>query len=183
MNKKKWVRFSIALLNVLVILLLIWSLINYQFLNKEVSQLIQIWGLVAMILFIIFLEGSPVFFGPSVVTAAMLATGTFNSGFILFVFLASAIVGNIFYYYIGYFSGERILKYFKKKDVQRYQDVFKKYGRVAMITMAISPVPYLPTVAGVFRVKSIRVISEVLILRLLRHGVVFTAWYLVLNGF
>lgn len=183
MNKKKWIRFSIALLNVLVILILIWSLINYQFLNKEVSHLVQIWGLFAMILFIIILEGAPVFVGPSVVVAAALATGTFDTKLILFLFLVSAFVGNIIYYYLGYFSGEKILKYFKKKDVKNYKNIFKKYGRVAMITMAISPIPYLPTIAGVFRLKSFYRISEILVLRMIRHVIVFTFWYLIIKGF
>lgn len=183
MNKKKWVRFSVALLNLFVILLLIWSLINYQFLNKEVSNLVQVWGLFAMILFIIILEGAPVFVGPSVVVAAALATGTFDTKLILILFMGSAFIGNIIYYYLGYFSGEKILKYFKKKDVKNFKKIFKKYGRVAMITMAISPIPYLPTIAGVFRLKSFRVISEILVLRMIRHGVVFTIWYFILKGF
>ncbi len=183
MNKKKIIRLSIGLLNVLIVLVLIWSLINYQFLNKEVSNLVQVWGLLAMILFVIVLEGAPVFIGSSIVVAATLATGTFSPGLILFLFLTFAIVGNILYYYLGYFSGKKILKYFKKRDVKRYKKNFKKYGRVAMITMAISPIPYLPTIPGVFRVKSFYLISEILTIRLLRHIAVFTFWYLILKGF
>ncbi len=183
MNKRKLVRFSIGLLNILVVLLLIWSIVNYQFLNKEVSNLVQVWGLIAMIIFIIILEGAPVFVGPSVVVAATLATDTFNPGLILFLFLVSAVIGNILYYFLGYFSGEKILKYLKKKDVKKYKKVFKKYGRIAMITMAISPIPYLPTIAGVFRLKSFYLISETLILRLLRHGVVFMIWFLIIKRF
>ena len=78
MNKRKMVFFSVGLLNVLVIFILIWSLINYQVLNQEVSRMVQVGGLLSMISFIILLEGAPVFLGPSVVVAAMLAINAFN---------------------------------------------------------------------------------------------------------
>ena len=183
MNKKRVVKFSIWFLNVLVISLLVWSLINYKFLNQEVSQFVQIGGLLAMIFLVILLEGAPVFVGSGLVVAAVLTMGTENSGFILFLFLFFALVGNVIYYYLGYFSGKRILKYFDKKDINKYEKLFKKYGSSAMIIMAVSPLPYLPTLAGVFRMKSITLISKVLVVRMLRHVVVFLFWFYILVGF
>lgn len=181
MNKKKIIRFSIGLLNVLVVLLLVWSLINYRILDKEVTQLVQFGGLSAMIFFIIILEGAPIFIGPSVAVASMLAINTINPWLILLLFLTSAFIGNFIYYYLGYFYGKKILKYFNKKDVKRYRNLFKKYGRVTMIIMAISPIPYLPTLAGVFRLKSFYLMSEILIFRIMRHIAVFFFWFLILR--
>ena len=183
MEKKKLVKFSLAILNVLVIFLLIWSLVNYTFLNKEVSQFIQIGGLLAMIFLVILLEGAPVFVGSGLVVASILAIGTENPGFILLLFLVSALVGNIIYFYLGYFSGKGILKYFDKKDVKRYKKLFKKYGFAAMIFTAVSPIPYLPTIAGVFKMTSPILITEVLIIRMIRHTAVFLFWFYILIGF
>jgi membrane protein YqaA with SNARE-associated domain len=181
MDKRKVMKFLIWVLNILIIFLLVWSIINYKFLNKEVTALIATGGIVMMILSIIFLEGAPVFVGPSVAVAAILSMNTFNPWFILLTFLLSAIVGNIIYFYLGYFSGEKIFKYFEKKDVTKYKKVFKKYGRFTMLVMALSPIPYLPTLAGVFRIKSKYLIFETLAARLLRHTIVFFFWLFVLD--
>jgi len=73
---------------------------------------------------VIFLEGAPVFVGSSIAVATILAMNAFNPWLILLLFLSSAIVGNIFYFYLGYFSGEKILKIFSKdrreKDTKTY---------------------------------------------------------------
>ena len=183
MNKKKVIKYSLWILNLLIVFALIWSLVNYKILNQEVTRLVIIGGLSAMILFVIFLEGAPVFLGPSVVVAAILTMNAFNPWLILSLFLLSAIVGNIFYFYLGYFSGEKILKYFSKTDVKKYKDLFKKYGRHTMLIMAVSPIPYLPTLAGVFRMNSKQQILETLIVRMIRHTFVFFVWLFILRGF
>jgi len=183
MNKKKVIKYSLWILNLLIVFTLIWSLVNYKILDKEVTRLVMVGGLSAMILFVIFLEGAPVFLGPSVVVAAILAMNSFNPWLILSLFLSSAIVGNVFYFYLGYFSGEKIFKYFQKTDVKKYKNLFKKYGRNAMLIMAISPIPYLPTLAGVFKMNSKQQILETLIVRMIRHTVVFFIWLFILRGF
>ena len=182
MNKKRVVKFSVWLLNILTILLLIWSLINYKLLNQEVSQFVQVWGLLAMIFLVILLEGAPIFVGSGLVVASVLAMDI-NPWLILFLFLFFALVGNILYFYLGYFSGKRILKYFGKKNVKKYKELFKKRGPSAMIIMAISPIPYLPTLAGVFRMTSPILITKVLAVRMIRHMVVFLFWFYILIGF
>ena len=183
MNKKRVVKFSIWFLNVLVISLLVWSLINYKFINQEVSQFVQFGGLLSMLFLVILLEGAPVFVGSGLVVAAVLTMGTENSGFILFLFLFFALVGNVIYYYLGYFSGKRILKYFDKKDVKKYKKLFKKYGFATMIFTAVSPIPYLPTLAGVFKMTSPVLITEVLVIRMLRHTAVFLFCFYILIVF
>jgi membrane-associated protein len=171
------------MLNLLVIFLLIWSLINYTFLSNEVSRFVQIGGLIVMIFLVILLEGAPVFIGPGLVVATILSIGTENPGFILLLFIVSALVGNVIYFYLGYFSGKRILKYFDKKDIKKYERLFKKYGFAAMMITAISPIPYLPTIAGVFKMTSPILITQVLIIRMIRHLIVFLFWFYILVGF
>ena len=75
------------------------------------------------------------------------------------------------------------MKYFDKKNVRKYKDLFKKYGRSAMIIMAISPIPYLPTLAGVFRMSPKYFFLETLSVRIIRHIVVFLFWFSILVGF
>jgi len=52
-----------------------------------------------------------------------------------------------------------------------------------MLIMAISPIPYLPTLAGIFKMNSKQQILETLIIRMIRHSVVFFVWFLILVGF
>ena len=177
------VKFSVWLLNILVILLLIWSLINYKLLNQEVSQFVQVWGLLAIIFLVILLEGAPIFVGSGLVVASVLAMNIINPWLILFLFLFFALVGNILYFYLGYFSGKRIFKYFKKKNVKKYEELFKKYVFTAMIITAVSPIPYLPTLAGIFRMTSPILITKVLVIRMIRHVVVFLFWFYIIIGF
>jgi|TARA_Y100000031_G_scaffold118436_1_gene131736 membrane protein YqaA with SNARE-associated domain len=183
MGKKDAIRFSLAILNFLVIFLLIWSLVNYTFLSNEVSRFVQIGGLIAMIFLVILLEGAPVFIGPGLVVAAILAMGVFNPWFILLLFLVSVLIGNAIYFYLGYSSGKGILKYFDKKDVKKYERLFKKYGFAAMIITAISPIPYLPTIAGVFKMTSPILIIKVLFVRAIRHLIIFLFWFYILVSF
>ena len=136
-----------------------------------------------MIFLVILLEGAPVFVGSGLVIAAVLAMNIINPWLILFLFLLFALVGNVIYYYLGYFSGKRIFKYFDKKNVKKYEELFKKHGFTTMIIMAVSPIPYLPTLAGVFRMKSLALITKVLVIRMTRHVVVFLFWFYILVGF
>ncbi len=183
MNKKKVIRFSVWALNLLIVFAFIWSIINYKILDQEVTRLIITGGLIAMVFFVIILEGAPVFIGPSVVVAAILTMNAFNPWPILLLFISSAIMGNILYFYLGYFSGEKIMKYFNKKNVREYKALFKKYGRPAMLITAISPIPYLPTLAGIFKMNPKHFFLEIMPVRIIRHIVVFLFWFYILIGF
>jgi len=183
MNKKRMVKIGLGIFNVIIIALLVLSIIYYEILDAEVGRIIAIWGITAMIIFVIILEGAPVFVGPSVAVATLIAMGKFSPWFILSLFLISAIIGNIVYYYLGYFSGEKILKYFNRKDVNKYKKTFNKHGKMAMAVMAISPIPYIPTIAGVFKMKKSQMFIQSMGIRLIRHTIVFFIWYFALKGF
>jgi len=183
MNKKKLIKSFIWILNISIIFILIWSIVNYKVLNREVTGIVLVGGLIAMIFLVILLEGAPVFVGASLVVAVVLTMNSFNPWFILFLFLVSAIIGNIIYFYIGYSFGKKIFKYFDKKDVEKYEKLFKKYGKATMLLMAVSPIPYLPTLAGVFRINSPCLIAKILLVRMIRHTIVFLFWFVVIIEF
>ena len=183
MNKKKVIKFSTWALNFLIIFALMWSIINYKILDQEVTRVVITGGLIAMVFFVIIFEGAPVFIGPSVAVAAILTMNIFNPWFVFLLFILSAIIGNLVYFYLGYFSGEKVMRYFDKEKVEQYRKLFKKYGRRSMLIMAISPIPYFPTLAGVFKMSQRRFFLETLPVRLLRHTFVFLFWFAVLVGF
>ena len=179
MNVKKVVRYFGWFFNISIVSLLIWSFLNYRVLENNLTGFVQAWGFIALIIIVILLEGAPVIIGGSVAVAALLAMGA-NPWVTLGLFLISAIVGNILYYYLGYFSGKKILKYFDKRDRDKYFKLFEKYGRAAMLIMAISPVPYLPTLAGFLKMSPWYMFTEVLAVRMVRHVIVFFIWYAIL---
>ena len=176
---KRSVKFICWCCSIFITLLLLWSLFNYKLLENNVTTFVQTGGLIALVIIVIILEGAPILIGGSIAVAALLLM-KINPLLILALFLISATIGNILYYYLGYFSGEKILKYFDKKDVVKYDKLFKKYGRLAMIIMAISPVPYLPTLAGYFKMSPLYMFTETLGTRLIRHTIVFFFWYTIL---
>jgi membrane protein YqaA with SNARE-associated domain len=166
-------------LNITIVLLLVWSFLNYRVLENNLSVFVQAWGLLALVIIVIVLEGAPVVVGGNVTVAVLMAAGV-NPWVLLPFFLVSAIIGNIFYYYLGYFSGKKMLKYFDEEDRARYFKLFEKYGRATMLIMAISPVPYLPSLAGFLKMSPWYMFTEVLAVRLIRHVVVFFVWYFIL---
>jgi membrane protein YqaA with SNARE-associated domain len=178
--EKRTVKALLWILNILVILLLVYSLVNYKFLEKELVLAAQIGGLGVVAILIFFLEGAPLFVGPSVAVAAILATGT-NPWWVLAVFLISAILGSIAYYYIGHILGEKALRYFEKRDIKKYRELFAKYGTSAMVLTAMAPIPYLPTIAGVFKMSKKDMFIKTMGVRLLRHIVVFLFWFFILG--
>jgi membrane protein YqaA with SNARE-associated domain len=179
MNKKRIVKGVFWAFNFLVIILFIYTLINYSILEKELSIAAQIGGagLVAALVFI--LEGAPVFVGPSVAIASLLAMGE-DPIFVLAIFLVFSTLGAIVYYYLGYFLGERVFVYFEKEDVKKYRELFKKYGMAAMLITAVTPIPYLPTVAGAFKMGAKEMFFLTTLLRIARHIIVFLFWFYVL---
>ena len=179
MDVKRLVHVIGWVFNIGVILLLAWSFFSYKVLENSLTGFVQAGGFIALVLVVTLLEGAPILVGSSVAVAAMLAMGA-DPQTVFVLFIVSAIIGNIIYYYLGYFSGRNVLRYFNKKDVDRYERLFKKYGRLAMFIMAISPIPYFPTLAGSFKMSPFYMFTEVLCVRLIRHTIVFFFWYVIL---
>lgn len=179
MLTKRVVKFSFIFLNLLMVFLLVYSLINYKILSNEVGELVKVGGLIVMCLFVLILEGAPVALGGSVAVAAILTLDIFNPVLVLSLFLICAVFAGIGYYWIGAHYGRKILKYFDKDSIEKYEKFFRKYGSLSMILMAITPIPYLPTIGGVFGMKYLSLFI-VFFVRILRHIVVFFIWYWII---
>jgi membrane protein YqaA with SNARE-associated domain len=179
MNKKTIVKIIIWTLNILTILLLVYSLINYKFLENEITTAVQIGGVVTVAILVFILEGAPVFVGSSVAVASLIAAKT-NPWLLLIVFIVFAILGNFVYYYLGYLFGKKTLRYFDEANIKKYEKIFKKYGMLSMLVMAVSPVPYLPTIAGAFKMSKKDMFLTTMTLRMIRHTIVFFFWYAIL---
>jgi membrane-associated protein len=179
MDAKRLIKTIAWGFSIVVVVLLVWSLLNYKVLENSVTGFIQVWGLIALVLIVVILEGAPIFVGGGIAAGASLAMGA-NPWLVLTLFIISAIIGNVLYYYLGYFSGRKVLKYFNREDVARYEKLFEKHGRVAMFIMAVFPIPYLPTLGGVFKLTPLFMFTEVLAVRIVRHSAVFIFWYFLL---
>lgn len=181
MNKTKAVHHVLTFLNFLVIAVFIWSLINYKVLDATINKWAVAGGLVFLIIFIIFLEGAPIVAGPTIAVAAFLTIGEYTPLFIYLVFILSGVVGNFIWFYLGVFSGHKLLKYFDPKVISRYEKLFKKYGWWTMVITAVTPIPYLPTLAGIFDMKWKHMFIGVMGVRIIRHTIVFIFWMIVVG--
>lgn len=180
MNKKRLIRVVGWSLNIVVVLLLVWSIVNYRVLEQDITRAIQVGGIFVAAILIFVLEGAPVFIGPSVTVVALLVIGI-NPLLVLFLLLGFAILGDIAYYYLGRKSEYRVERFIEKEDMNRYRRLFKKYGKAAMYIMAITPLPYLPTIAGIFKMPPSYFFTKVMGVRMLRHIVVFLFWFMVIG--
>ncbi|MBX4198359.1 VTT domain-containing protein [Candidatus Parcubacteria bacterium] len=99
-----------------------------------------------------FLPGDSMLF-----TVGILASqGYFNIGWMIFLAITAAILGDTFGYYIGRVFGKRLFnrpesRLFKYEYVQRTEEFYKKYGKRTIIMARFVPIvrTFAPIMAGV----------------------------------
>ncbi len=142
---------------ILVVLLLIFSIVNYRILKKSVSEGVNDYvikyGLIAVFILIFILEVSP---QPFVSGLAPLASGMafgISDSSILVIAVVSVIISGFAAYSFGRVYGDSITpKIIGKKHYNRYVRLSKKHGNGALAVAAFSPIPYFPVLAGAFKI-------------------------------
>ncbi|WP_048602186.1 YqaA family protein [Rubeoparvulum massiliense] len=67
-----------------------------------------------------------------------------------------SVLGSILGFYIGKWAGRPLLhRFFKEATVNRVEELFQKYGAVAILIAAVTPIPYkvFTIAAGVFEIR------------------------------
>lgn len=125
-------------------------------------------GYIGILIFTALLELSIQFIGPDVLLAAgMLAK--LNLVYIIVMITLGSWIGGLFGYYMGLTSGELIASVFtSKKRFKKGVEVFEKYGNVGMTILALTPLPYFPIIAGIFKMKFKNFLIYALLARTLR---------------
>ena len=134
-------------------------------LDKYLGQIISACGLwtYGVLFAIIFCETglviTPFLPGDSLLftAGALSATTSLNSGWLLVVLSAAAVIGDAANYAIGYYIGERLIqsKLIKKKYLDRTHKFYEKYGKMTIVLARFVPVvrTFAPFVAGLGRMR------------------------------
>jgi membrane protein YqaA with SNARE-associated domain len=170
MNKKRLTRILGWMIIVVFLLLFIYGLLNYKVLQKDITVAVQTGGLVAMALLCFFMESFPMAFGPEYPVVVAILIGLNPLGIFLVLIISTTISG-IFTYGLGYKFGSYFKKFISHERMQRYEKLFKVYGKRAMLITAITPIPHVPAIAGIFKMKPFYFIFVVTGARILRYAV------------
>lgn len=146
------------LLFVLILFFFVYSVFNYRIMRKEISDRTEIYvtryGYAAVFIFSFLLEISP---QPFISALAPLASGialNMDYYFLTGIVILSATLAGLVGYFVGIVYGKTFaFRFIDGKNYQKYKRLFKKYGNFAMSVAALTPIPYFPVLAGVFKMK------------------------------
>lgn len=144
-------------------------------LSGWVNQTILSYGLVAIFLLSGFLDCLAQPIGPDVAIIAGVAIG-FPPLHVYIMVCLGSLCALVITYSIGLFIGEEgIKKLLGNKAWTRLKDK-EHYGKWALFIGAIGPVPYVPYIAGVYKLTFWQVLKYAAIPRMARFGVVLFAY-------
>jgi membrane protein YqaA with SNARE-associated domain len=177
MLKKRTIHFIIWLITILVILLSVWSIVNFKFLQNYVSSQVETTGYVAIFIISFIFESIPSIIGPDAPLLTGLLIGL-NLWIVLGILLISTTFSALLSYYFGHKSSKYIKFISEKKQWRKYEELFKKYGKAGMVIAALTPVPYIPALAGIFKMDFKYFLFVVTLLREIKYCIVafFLYW-------
>jgi len=145
-------------LGLAILALFIYALINFGLLQNQLetsleNQILK-YGYISIFIIAILLEGLPQPFVSAIfpfITGVVLGL---DFKLLLLITIAGAILSGFVAYAIGIIYGKKIaIKIAGKENYQTYHDLFKRYGKLGMTIIALTPLPYFPILAGVFKMN------------------------------
>ncbi len=181
MRKKLKSKIFIAVLFLIVIGILLLVLFNLDYFNEVVEDYVKKYGLIGILVLSFFADLLEQPIGPEV--SASLGV---LFGLNIVLVLVFSIVGSYGGSLINYFIGKKYLSFEVKQaldsgDYKRWYKLFYKYGKLALVLAAISPIPWVAFcwLAGSFKMKIRQFVLYGLIPRAARIlTVVLFVWYL-----
>ena len=131
--------------------------------DKNLFLIVEKYGIISyLFLFVvIFMETglvvTPFLPGDSLLFAAgaLAAMGSLKIGYLYFVLIFAAIIGDTVNYWVGHFLGREVFekgsRFFKKKYLEEAEDFYAKHGGAAIFLGRFVPIvrTFVPFVAGV----------------------------------
>ena len=162
--------FSFFNISILILALIFSGYLGVAYFSAE-SQLGDVaieGGYLGIFVFTTLLELSIQFIGPDVLLAAGIIANL-NLYYITIMLILGSWLGGFVGYYMGLTSGDFLASMFtSKKRFRRGLDVFEKYGNIGMAILALTPLPYFPIIAGIFKMKFKNFLIYALLARTLR---------------
>lgn len=152
----KKIRILSLILSLSVLTLLFYSIINYSILenqiNEALNQDIGKYSYFAIFILSFLLEISPQPFASAIVPFINGLVIGLNYNLLLIITLLGVVSSSFTAYILGLYYGRKItIKIIEEDNYQKYLELFKKYGKFAMTIAAVTPFPYFPILAGIFK--------------------------------
>lgn len=147
MKKRGW-KIVGWLFSLVLTALLVLSFVYYGQFRAEISRIVGVYGFPGLFLIGFLLELIPQFFSPHLALVVTIYFGLNLPLALLFIIIGS-LLGSTLGFWIGKKKGlEVTYSFVAKGDITRFQELVDKYGKIVLLIAAISPLPYLPVVAG-----------------------------------
>lgn len=168
---KRIIKYSTIFLLCLITALFIGVLVFYSELKTQILSLIATYGFIGLFFIVFFLE---LLFQPIAADLPIIAMilAKANVYVVLITVLVAAYAATITNYVLGRVYGEVGLKrVLKEKTYDKWHGMYKKYGKLALILAAITPVPYAPMcwIVGMFKMKKLEFFTYGLLPRTIRY--------------
>lgn len=166
------------IIGILVLLFFFYGLVNYKILNKEISERVEFYvekyGYYSVFIFSFILEISPQPFVGAIGTLASGLVVGLNFYYLLLLVIAAGTISAITAYSIGRIYGKRfVIRLFGEENYEKYNLLFRKYGKLAISLAALTPIPYFPIITGVFKMKAVDFVVYALFVRII-HFTIFS---------
>jgi len=157
---------------ILTVFLFVYSLINYSALEKELSGKVREGGYIIIFVFSFLLEGLPQILSPDIVLIAG-ALVKLNMAVVFIVIIVSCTLSSLFFYFIGYTGSRRIaLNFVDENAYYGFIKLSKKWGKFALAIAALTPVPYLPIIPGMMKMRFSDFLVFGIAMRIIKYGVI-----------
>lgn len=140
-----------AAILILVVLFFYFSIVKYDSLEHQIKQSVETRGLISIGIFSFILDFLPQYISPHIF---IIMNGLMGFGFpplILLVILGSSI-GSIVGFEIGrkMKNGNELLSFIGKRKIEVFKKNINGWKKWIVTIAAISPLPYIPLVLGMF---------------------------------
>lgn len=142
-----------TLLALVMIILCLVMLLNYNFFKTTAQKEILLYGWIGLVVISFLLELLPQLFDPGYAIFIALAMGM-NLWTSTFFLIVGSVIGSAVGYEIGKRYGLKfIYPLFERKALEKTIKFWDKYGKYIVFVGAIAPLPYFPLIFGALGMK------------------------------
>lgn len=157
---RKEIRIASVILLMIVVIISIYLVWNYDETSEYMAKNIINYGLLAIFGFVLIIEFLPQLLSPDFVLLWGMSFGL-NIYSVVIVTMIASIIGSMTAFLIGYHYGfHAIAPFFKEKTVNKTVNFWNKHGKwfvLAAGTLPL-PIPYFPLIFGALRMSKMQFI-------------------------
>jgi len=145
---RKEIRIIDGLIALLLIIVAVYSIVNYNQAKEEITEGVVLYGLIGLGAITIFLELVPQLINPIFAVWAAILAG-FNVHIVIIVAILASLAGSIFGFWLGKKFGQKyVCALFEAKTIEKINRFWTKHGRAFVVISAVTPLPYFPLIFG-----------------------------------